>query len=279
MTNPGDIMKRILSTTALVVTVGLGLAACGGSSPAATGGPEGGQQSAAAQGAGGARTPGGSGEVTDVSGSTAQVQSQTAQVAVTWTGSTTFTQQVSVKASAVTVGSCAVVTSSASTGTTSTSPVQAATVRITPATNGSCTIARAGGGGRPQGQGGTPPTGRPSGAPGGAGGRGGFGGGTFGKVTAVTSTGFTVESQGRPTSSGTTGKTTSITVDTSASTKYTSTEKASSTAVKVGRCVTSQGKADSTGAIAATSIAVTDPVNGQCGFGGFGGGQRPGGNS
>ncbi|MCW2752425.1 MAG: hypothetical protein JWR83_3535 [Aeromicrobium sp.] len=269
--------RRILSSTALVVTIGLGLAACGGSSPAATGGAEGGQPTAA-QGAGGGRTPGGSGEVTDVSGSTAQVQSQTAQVAVTWTGSTTFTQQVSVKAAAVTVGSCAVVTSSA-TGTTTTDPVQASTVRITPATNGSCTAGFGGGGGRPQGQGGTPPTGRPSGAPGGAGGRGGFGGGTFGKVTAVSSTGFTVESQGRPTSSGTTGTTTSVSVVTSASTKYTSTEKASSSAVKVGRCVTSQGQADSTGAITATSIAVTDPVNGQCGFGGFGGGQPAGGQS
>lgn len=276
-------MKRILTTTALVATIGLGLAACGGSSPAAKGGAEGGQPSVAAQGAGGARTPAGSGKVTDVSGSTAQVQSQSAQVAVSWTGSTTFTQQVSVKASAATVGSCVIVTSPRSTSKTASSTVTATSVRITPAINGSCAIGRAGGGQgqrpsgtRPSGS----PTNRPSGAPGGAAGRGGFGGfgGAFGKITKASSSGFTVESQGRPTSSGTTAKTTNISVVTNSKTTYTSTEKATSSAVKVGRCVTSQGKADSTGAIAATSIAVTDPVNGECGFGGFGG-QRPGGQS
>ena len=265
--------RRCLTTTALVATVGLGLAACGGSSPAATNGPEGGQ-STAARGTGGFSAPVGSGKVTDVSGSTAQVQSQTAQVAVTWTDSTTFTQQVSVKASAATVGSCVMVTS-ASASATATSTVQATSVRIIAATNGSCSFGRPGGAGgpgagRPEG---TPPSGRPSGVPSGAPGRAGFGG-AFGKITKVTSSGFTVESQGRPTSSGTTGKTTSVTVVTSGSTKYTSTEKATSAAVKVGRCVTSQGKADDTGAVTATAIAVTDPVNGECGFA-FG--QRPGG--
>ena len=270
--------RRILATTALLAAIGLGLAACGGSSPAAAGGPEGGGQASAAQGAGGFQAPAGSGKVTDVSGSTAQVQSQTAQVAVTWTDSTTFTQQVSVKASAATVGSCVLVTSPSSASKTASSTVTATSVRITAATNGSCTIARPDGAGRGPGQGngtGARPTARPSGVPRGVGGGFGFGG-AFGKITKVSSTGFTVESQGRPTSSGTTGKTTDVTVVTSASTTYISTEKASSAAVKVGRCVTSRGKADDTGAIAATSIAVTDPVNGECGFAGFGG-QRPGG--
>jgi hypothetical protein len=272
-------MNRMFATTALVATIGLGLAGCGGSSPAATGGTEGGQATAP-PGAGAARTPGGSGKVTDVSGSTAQVQSQTAQVAVTWSGSTTFTQQVSVKSSAIKVGSCVMVMSSATT-TSTTDTVQASSVRIIPATNGansgSCTFGRGGGANRPQGQGGTPPTARPSGAPSNGTGRGGFGG-TFGKITNVSSTGFTVSSVARPAgTSSSTDAPKSVTVVTGAKTTYTSTAKASSADVKVGRCVTSQGKADDTGAIAATSIAITDPVNGECGFGGFGG--RPGGQS
>jgi hypothetical protein len=38
----------------------------------------------------------------------------------------------------------------------------------------------------------------------------------------------------------------------------------------VGKCVTAQGKADSSGTVAATTVRITDPVNGQCttGFGG-----------
>ena len=53
----------------------------------------------AAPGVGGQGGPGGSGKVAAVSGSTAQVQGQGGQVAVTWTAKTTFTQQVSAKAS------------------------------------------------------------------------------------------------------------------------------------------------------------------------------------
>jgi hypothetical protein len=267
--------KHCLTTTALVATVGLGLAGCGGSSPAATGGTEGGQATAA-PGAASGRTPGTSGKVTDVSGSTAQVQSQTAQVAVSWSGSTTFTQQVSAKASAVTVGSCVMVTPASSTSTSS-STMQATSVRIIPATNGanngSCTFGRAGGAGRPQG--GTRPTARPSGAPSRAPGAGGFGG-IFGKVANVSGSGFTVASVGRPTSGSTPGTTKSITIVTSAKTTYTSTEEADSSAVKVGKCLTGRGKADDTGAVTATSIAITDPVNGQCGVGGFGAGQPRG---
>jgi hypothetical protein len=273
--------RRLFATTVLVAGLGLGLAACGGSSPASRASPKGGQTTVT-PGAGGLPGQAGSGKVTDVSGSTAQVQSDTAQVAVSWTGSTTFTQQVSVTASAVKVGSCVMVTSS-TTGTKSTSStVQASTVRVIPAANGSnngsCSLGRPGGAGRPLG--GTPPTGRPSGAPSGAPGRGvpgGFGG-AFGKVTNVSSTGFTVASASRPTSGGTSDATKAVTVVTSAKTTYSSTEKATSSAVKVGRCVTSQGKADDTGAITATSIAVTDPVDGECGFGGFGG-RSPGGQS
>ncbi len=75
-----------------------------------------------------------------------------------------------------------------------------------------------------------------------------------------------------------TGTTTNKTVTLTSATKITTTQSATSAAATVGRCLTAQGKADSTGAVAATSIAVTNAVNGQCtsGFGGFGPGGRRG---
>ena len=54
-----------------------------------------GRRSGRTRGPGG---PGGSGKVAAVAGSTAQVQGQGGQVAVTWTSKTTFTQQVSATA-------------------------------------------------------------------------------------------------------------------------------------------------------------------------------------
>jgi hypothetical protein len=70
-----------------------------------------------------------------------------------------------------------------------------------------------------------------------------------------------------------TGTTTNKTVTLTSATKITTVQSATAAAATAGRCVTAQGKTDSTGAVAAASIAVTDPVNGQCttGFGGFGG--------
>jgi hypothetical protein len=260
-----SLMKHILATSILCVTVGLVAAGCAGSStpsasPSASA-PAGGGQ---AQGAGRGGAPG-SGQVTEVSGSTAQVQGNNAQVAVTWTGSTTFTTQVSTDASAVTVGSCVTVTSDQQSGATpSATSITAAAVRVTKATGGTC----AGPGGGGQGGAGRPANGaspggaRPSGAPGGQ--RGGF---AFGQVTAVSSSGFTVSST-QPGSNG--GSATKVAVTTSGSTKYTTTKAGTAADVKTGVCVTSRGQADDTGAITATTIAVTQPVNGQCG--GFGGG-------
>ena len=48
-----------------------------------------------------ARIPGVSGQVAALNGSTAQVQTRTAQTAVTWTGSTTFEVQKSADATAL----------------------------------------------------------------------------------------------------------------------------------------------------------------------------------
>lgn len=270
-------MNRILATSALCLTIGLVAAGCGGSTQASSPTETSGQAQGQAQAAG--RSPGGSGEVTDVSGSTAQVKGQDAQVAVTWTGSTTFTQQVAATAADVAVGSCVMVTS-AGTGSRSTDTVAAATVRITEATDGTCATpggGRAGGGGAPpagaeggQAPSGERPTDRPSGAPGGQGGGQARGGFAVGKVTAVTGAGFTVSSQQLGAGSGATATTVTVTI--SAGTTYTTTAVASASDVKVGVCVTSRGDADDTGAITATSIAVTQPVDGACTTG-FGGGR------
>jgi hypothetical protein len=272
--NQESSMKHVLATSILCVTVGFVAAGCGsstsdGSAPAS-------EQTA--QAAGGGRTPGGSGKVTEVSGSTAQVQGNDAQVAVSWTGSTTFTTQVGADASAVTVGSCVMVTSDQSGDATSTTKIAAASVRVTKKTDDSCTTGGQSGGRPANGEApdGTRPTdmptdmpsGAPSGAPGGQ--RGGF---AVGEVTAVSGSGFTVASTmpGADDSS-----TTKIAVTTSDATTYTTTKTGSAGDVKVGVCLTSRGKADDTGAITATTIAVSQPVDGECGFGGFGAGRGAG---
>ena len=279
-------MKRIISISILCLTIGLTAAACGGSDASSGSGAAAGEGQSQAQGqGGGGRSPGGSGEVTDVSGTTAQVKGQDSQVAVTWTDATTFTQQVSATAADIAVGSCVMVTS-ADADSTSTDAVDAASVRITEAVDGTCSVMGGMGGGRggeaPSGERPTDlptdmPTDLPSGAPGGGqgggqgGGPGGRGGFAVGEVTAVTDTGFTVSSQ-LPAAGGAEATATTVTVTTSADTTYSATAAAKASDVTVGACVTSRGDADDTGAITATSIAVTQPVDGTCSLG-FGGGR------
>ncbi|MCW2854883.1 MAG: hypothetical protein JWR52_498 [Marmoricola sp.] len=255
-----------------------GAAACGSSTPQpAASGTAGSGGGVSQQGGGAGQFPGASGLVAAVNGTTAQVQSpQSGQVAVSWTSGTTFTKQVSVKLADVKVGDCVVampVPSASGSSTTPTAPasaITAASVRITTPLGGSCTpTTRAGGGG---GFGGTPPGGGGNGPqfngtpPSGAGrGQFRFGGlGAFGKVTAVRANGFTV-SQTRPAAASAAATTTSVEVTTTATTAFTTTAKGSASDVKVGVCVRAQGKTDSTGAIAATSMALTPPVGGQCG--------------
>jgi hypothetical protein len=290
----------------LVAAVGagvllLGASACGSSTPsntAATTTQGGYSQGNGQNGAGTQRFPGATGKVAAITGSTAQVQNQTdGQVAVTWTSSTAFTQEVSTTAAAIKVGSCVVVgsaqTSTGSTTTTQPTAVTATTVRITPATGGTCSPGfggRTGGfggqGGGPQFSGGgpggaaggsggggfegTPPSGFPSGGPNGANGRTfrGFGGGAFGKVTAVTANGFTVSST-RPNRSTGQSTTTTVTVTETGTTTYTTTVKGAASDVKVGVCVRAQGTTDSTGAVTARTVAISQPVNGECTTGFF----------
>jgi hypothetical protein len=73
---------------------------------------------------------------------------------------------------------------------------------------------------------------------------------------------------------GATGSTTNRTVTVGAQTKITTPQSTTAQSVKVGLCVNAQGTADSTGTVTATSVRITNPVNGQCavGFGGGGNG-------
>lgn len=208
--------------------------------------------------------PGADGKVAAVQGSTAQVQSeQNGQVAVSWTAGTTFTRQVRAKLADIKVGDCVVVAPADQTASGSTTPpttVTAASVRITPKVDGACGFAGRDGGpqvnGGPQG-GGQPPSGAPSG-----GSRPqmrGFGG-AVGDVTAVAANSFAVSSQMPGSSTRTT-----VTVTVGSTTTYTTTAKGTASDVKVGVCVLATGSTDSTGAVTARTIAISQPENGQCG--------------
>lgn len=263
----------------------LALAACGGSSG---GSPSGQTNSPAQSSSSAAAGPGGrggfgpaaSGTIAAVNGKTMQVQSQqNGQVAVTWKASTKFTQQVSVTAHSIKRGDCLTAIDHSG-GSSSATSFTAGTVSVIRPVNGSCSAGFGGAGrsgapfpggrpsGFPSGLPSRPASGFPSGGPGGA--RiGAVASGTVvsvsGSKLVVAARNFGAESNG----SGTTNKTVTL----AASTKITSEKSATSSAVKVGRCATAQGKAGSSGTVAATRVSITNPVNGQCGgFGGFGGG-------
>ena len=290
----GSVMSarpRSLASAGALGLVGLAvLTACGGSSSGSTAAaaPSATSSGAASGGAASARErgPAASGLVAAADGSTLQVQNQQdGQVAVTWSASTTFTQQVTVAASAIKAGDCVVAASTSGDGTGTS--FTATTVRVTAAVDGECTGATGGGGRFPGGDtGGRPsgaPTGgvpsgfpadgtRPSGAP--------TRTGTVATGAVVSVSGDTIvvaarrfgDTSGTPTASST-PTTVDTTVTVGSGTTVTTEQKATSAAATVGRCVTAEGTADSTGAVAATSIAVTDAVDGACtsGFGGFGG--------
>ena len=264
------------------------LSACGTSSstatdastdqptPAASGQPGGQFGGGSGQG-----FPGTSGKIAAIQGKTLQVQGTDGQTAVTYTASTTITADVSTTLQAVKVGSCVTVTPTDDSSSTDTTSVTAASVRITQASGGSCTGGFSGGGGSFSGGGGSFPSDRPSDFPTdrptdfGSGGPGGFGGrmrGAFGQVSAVSGDGFTVTSS-MPSQDGSSGSQT-VTVTVTRDTTYSTTASASATSLKVGKCVTAAGDSDDTGAIKATTIQVSSPVDGECtgGFGGFRGG-------
>ena len=244
-------------------------AAAGGSSPRAA-----------------ARGPAASGLIAAVSGSTLQVQNaQVGQVAVTWTAATKFTQQVTLSLGSIKAGDCA--TAAATAGSPTAASFTATTVTVSQAVNGRC-FGGFGGGAVPSPGSSFSPRPRPSGTrsfarPSGAARTGAFATGSVvsvsGSTIVVASRSFGPGAGASPAAS--VGTTTNKTVTLTSATKITTVRSATAAAATVGRCVTAEGKADSTGTVAATSIAVTDPVNGKCtsgfgGFGGFGAGGRGG---
>jgi hypothetical protein len=241
-------------------------AAAGGSSPRAA-----------------ARGPAASGLIAAVSGSTLQVQNaQVGQVAVTWTAATKFTQQVTLSLGSIKAGEC--VTAAATAGSPTAASFTATAVTVSQAVNGRC-FGGFGGGAVPSPGSSFQARPRPSGTrsfarPSGAARAGAFATGSVvsvsGSTIVVASRSFGPGAGASPGASA--GATTNKTVTLTSATKITTVRSATAAAATAGRCVTAQGKTDSTGTVAATSIAVTDPVNGQCtsGFGGFGAGGRRG---
>jgi hypothetical protein len=225
-----------------------------------------------------ARGPAASGLIAAVSGSTLQVQNaQVGQVAVTWTAATKFTQQVTLSLGSIKAGDC--VTAAATAGSPTAASFTATAVTVSQAVNGRC-FGGFGGGAVPSPGSSFKPRPRPSGTrsfarPSGAARTGAFATGSVvsvsGSTIVVASRSFGPGAGPRPGASA--GTTTNKTVTLTSVTKITTVRSATGAAATVGRCVTVQGKTDSTGTVAATSIAVTDPVNGKCtsGFGGFGG--------
>jgi hypothetical protein len=280
----------------LGAAVALTLSACGTSRtpPVSQSGSPAANPSAAAAGGSSpraaARGPAASGLIAAVSGSTLQVQNaQVGQVAVLWTAATKFTQQVTLSLGSIKAGDC--VTAAATAGSPTAASFTATAVTVSQAVNGRC-FGGFGGGTVPSPGSSFQARPRPSGTrsfarPSGAARTGAFATGSVvsvsGSTIVVASRSFGPGADASPGASpgASAGTTTNKTVTLTSATKITTVRSATAAAATVGRCVTAQGKTDSTGAVAATSIAVTDPVNGQCtsgfgGFGGFGAGGRRG---
>jgi hypothetical protein len=251
----------------------IALAACSNSSPAShdptTSALSASPASPGAQGFGGPRGPAASGTVAAISGTTMQVQNpQSGQVAVMWTSSTKFTHQIATTLAAVKAGDC--VTAVAPSGTSFDATAFTASSLVV--STGACTVVA--GPGRSGVPSGFPSGSRPSGFPSGSrpsgfpSGRPRVGAIATGKVTSIAGNTLVIAAR-QFRDSGTSNKTVTVT----SSTKITTEAATTATSVKVGKCVTAEGKADSTGAVSATQVRITDPVNGQCDtFGRFGGG-------
>jgi hypothetical protein len=281
---------RFGAGAALLVAVGL-LAACGGSGPSSSAVS---QQSSGAGAAGtgrggfGGAPPGAFGVLAEITGNSLEVQNQTTgQVTVTFTAGTAFSQSRSVPLSVLKVGDC--VTAVAVRAQTSSSPsaapssptgpltnFTASSVQIAAPVNGSCDLTGFGAGrSRPSGSRTAQPSNssfpRPSGSRGNfGGGFGGFGLAT-GTVTQLSGDTMLVRTAAR-------GQQASAldTITLTDATTFTEDAKVSSTALRIGECVTATGSTNSTGAVAATRIALSTAGPNGCSSGfGFGGRARP----
>jgi hypothetical protein len=271
--------RNLLIVPVVLLLAGGVLAACGGSKAASNAPVATGSAVASGNGAGnraGGAAPAAYGLAAEITGSSIEVQDPaTGQVTVNFTTSTAFSQTKTVTAVAIKVGGCVTAIgartgpASGAGGAASPAPsasgqraaaptsFTAASVVISPAVNGSCSATAFGGGGR-----GARPSGsvRPTGArPSGSGGFGsGFGGGGFGtgvasgKVSQLAGSVMQLQVPARGNQPASVD-----TVTLAASTTYTQTATVTSTALKVGECVSATGKADSSGTVAATRIALS----------------------
>jgi hypothetical protein len=211
--------------------------------------------------------PGVVGTAAAVSGSSMEVQNPTnGQVTVTFTTATAISDMVAATATDVTVGNCVAVVGQPSTSGSATGPVTATTVTISTPVNGNCG-ATAGFGATGGGLGSFSPRPRSSSSPRPSGPGRSFGRAN-GKVSSLSASGFVVQARTR-----TAGADTSITVTTTAATKYLKVVTARKSALKVGECITAVGTANSTGAVAARTIRISQPGGSGCvtGFGRGGG--------
>jgi hypothetical protein len=267
--------STVLTLAAGVPVAVLLLAGCGGSSTSdtAAAAPTASPSAAGAARAAGGRGPAASGEIAAVSGRTLQVQSSSSQTAVTWSAATKFTKAVR---ATLAVGDCVTVTGTPGTG----SAITATSVRVV-STGGSCTVVRPTGtprafptGGAQRGAGGSPPSGAP--------GAGRDFATAFGTVKSVS--GSTVVVSGTLRSGGRFGGSpgatpsaaptaSAVTVTIGSSVSVLTSAAGTGADVKVGTCATAIGKADTTGTVAATSIALSPKGADGCAarFGGFGG--------
>lgn len=289
-----------LSCAALLT---LALAGCGssasvGSSSSTTAASGVSSTSASGRGGSGGNRPGTSGLIAAIDGRTLQVQNTSEQVAVTYTSSTKISDEAKVAASTLKVGDCvsarparssAPASGSPTAGPTQSSTVAATTVQIISTSGAACTTGFRGGAGRFGGRPSDAPTdaagqatsGDASGGSTGRGrgvGGGGFGGigfGATGAVTAVSDGSFTVKalsfggSRQGSSSARPSPTTRNVIVTYTGSTTFTARRTATASAIKTGLCVTALGKADDTGAVTASSLALRTAVDGSC-TGGFG---------
>lgn len=285
---------QILGVGAVTVLALTGLTGCGsaGTSAAASNG------SAAASGPGGSGGSGGSGGfggfpgaaglIAAVQGDTLQVQGNSQQTAVTYSSTTRITKQTPTTASALSVGACVMArparpasgtgsptpvapspTSSTSSGAGQSISVAGGTVQIMPAgAAGGSGCSFGGRSGRPS----TAPTTDAGAAQAGGQGRPGMGGfGAVGNVASIGASSFTVTPMGPGGSSGDNSGPVMVSYD--GTTRFLTTAPGKAADVTIGECVRAMGKADDTGAISATSLALSPAVDGACSFGGRGSGR------
>ncbi|HWC33795.1 MAG TPA: hypothetical protein VG650_03095 [Mycobacteriales bacterium] len=272
---------RVLTIAAGAATLAVVIGGCGSGSPS---------PGAAAESPGGGLSTSAfdvvAGKVIAATSSSASVQTASGPSSVAFSATTRFTKTSPTTRSALAKGDCVTVTATAppaSAGTTTTTTTRTITARVVTLTSTSgCSQAFPG-----RGFGGTPPSGTfgrgftgappsggfggggaprpfPTGSPG-AGRPGRFGGpgtvqralGALGSITSLTAHSLQLTSTFGQT-------TTTTTVDTTSATSYVTVADSSAIEVVKGSCVSAVGTTDVSGLLDARSVAISQPVGGQC---------------